>query len=126
MRSRRTWLGVPAAMAADHPPLVVRPLELAQRLDQIRHRGEAPHPQELLLQGADEPLGAPVPLRLPHEARRAGHAEEPQLALEVVAEVVAPVVVPDGQALGGPGLELAEVLPHALPERLQGLEAVAP
>src|SRR4051794_24906812 len=86
---------------------------------------ERPHPQELLLEGADEPLGTPIPLRLPHEARRAGHAEEPHLPLEVVAEVVAAVVMADGQPLGGPGLEPAEVLPHALSQWLQGLEAVA-
>src|SRR5947209_13255198 len=103
------------SMTTDQPPLVVSPPELPQRLDQFGHRGEAPHPEELLLQGADEPLGAAVALRLPHEARRAGHAEKPQLPLEVIAEVVAPVVVPDGQPLGGLGPEPAEVLPQALP-----------
>src|SRR5947209_11383776 len=99
------------SMTTDQPPLVVSPPELPQRLDQFRHRGERPGPQELLLEGADEPLGAAVALGLPHEARRAGHAEELQLPLEVVAEVVAPVVVADGQALGRLRLESAEVLP---------------
>src|SRR4051812_26952613 len=110
------------AVAADEPLLVVGPLELPQGLDQLGHRGEGPNPQELLLESADEPLGTPVALRLPHEARRAGHAQEPQLPLEVVAEVVAAMVVADGQALGRLGLEPAEVLPDALPQRLQGLE----
>ena len=67
-----------------------------------------------------------VALGLPHEARRADHAQEAQLPLEVIAEVVAAVVVADGQPHGDPRIEAAEVLPHALPERLQRLEAVAP
>src|SRR3954447_16475026 len=97
------------AVTPDQPSFVVRSLELPQRLDQLGDRGEAPHPEELLLQGADEPLGAPVALRLPHEARRAGHTQKRQLPLEVVAEVVAAVVVADRQALSGPRLEPAEV-----------------
>src|SRR3954467_13646123 len=109
------------AMTPDQPPLVVRPLELPQRLDQLRDRGERPNPEQILLQGADEPLGAPVPLRLPHEARRAGHAEERRLPLGVVAEVVAPVAVADRQPLGGLVLEPPEVLPDALPQRLRCL-----
>src|SRR5437763_890292 len=41
-------------------------------------------------------------------------------------EVPAPVIVADGQPTGDPGPEAAEVLPHLLPQRLQGLEVVAP
>src|SRR4051794_38688119 len=105
------------AMTPDQPALVVLPLELPQRLDQLGHRGEAPHPQELLLEGADEPLSSSVALGLAHEARRTGHAEELQLPLEVVAEVVAAVVMADRQATGDLRLERAEVLPDALPQR---------
>src|SRR4051794_37293534 len=111
----------PVAVASDQPPLVVRPPELPQRLDQLGHRGEAPGPQQLLLEGADEPLGTAVALGLPHEARRADHPQESQLPLEVVAEVVAPMVVADGQPTGDPGPERAEVLPHPLTQRLQRL-----
>src|ERR1700761_2381391 len=106
------------AVSPDQPSFVVRPLELPQSLDQLGHRGERPNPEELLLQGADEPLGAAVALRLPHEARRAGHAEELQLPPEVVAHVRTAVVVADRQPLGGLGPEAAEALPDALPQRL--------
>src|SRR5262249_43923386 len=61
----------------------------------------------------------------PDEARRAGHAEEAQLPLEVVADGGAAVVVPDGQTRGNPRVEAAEVLAHALAERFQRLEAAA-
>ena len=101
-RSRRTWLGVRWPWRPiSHRSLYVR-LNSRNASTSSATVAKRPHPQELLLEGADEPLGAAVPLRLPHEARRAGHAQEPQLPLEVVAEVVAAVVVADGQPLGRP------------------------
>ena len=52
------------------------------------------------LQGADEPLGASIPPGGADEGGRALDAEEGDLPLEVVADVLRAVVVPDGEAAG--------------------------
>jgi len=57
------------------------------------------HPQQLLLQGPDEPLGDAVALGGVGEARAGLDPEEVQLLLEPVADVLRPVVMPEGQAL---------------------------
>src|SRR3954463_3553404 len=103
-------------MPLDQPGRGVSLAEGEQRLTQLLDRGEAPHPQQVLLQRADEALGAAVALRRPHERRRALGAQE--LLLAVVGHVLAPVVVPDGKAAGDALREPAEVAPHALTERL--------
>src|SRR5690348_14351571 len=108
-------------MELDQPLLIAPPLELAEGLDQIGDRGEVPDPEQVLLQGPDEALRDPVSFGLPDEARRAGHAEEGQLPLEVVAPVGAAMIVPNGQPCGDPLVEAAEVLASALAERLQRL-----
>ena len=80
-----------------HPLLVIRLLELeqgqAERLDGV----EAPHPQQILLQRADEALRDTVPFGLSHETRGAFDAEERDLLLKIVREIVRPVVVPEPQ-----------------------------
>ena len=58
-------------------------------------------PQEIFLQRADEALRHAVPFGLPHEARRAVDAEERDLLLKIVGQVVRPVVVPQPQPAGG-------------------------
>jgi hypothetical protein len=68
-------------------------------------------------------LGAAVAFRRPDEGRRAGDAEKGQLFLEVVDDVLRAVIVPDGEPGGDLVIEPAEALPHALPDRLQGLKA---
>src|SRR5262245_1786010 len=90
------------AVALDQPLLVVDPLELPERLDEFGDRGELPDPEQILLQGWDQSFGDPIALGLPDEARRAGHAEELQLPLKVVAHVGASMVVADGQTGGDP------------------------
>jgi hypothetical protein len=52
-------------------------------------------------------------------------AEEAQLALEHVGHVLAPVIVPDGEATGDVLGEAAEALAHSLSDRLQCFEAGA-
>ena len=68
-RSRRTWGRASIVILLEHPVLVVRPLELQQGQTEFRDRLEAPHPQEVLLQRADEALGDSVALGLPYKAR---------------------------------------------------------
>src|SRR4051812_11544793 len=79
----------------------------------------------VLFQGPHEAFRDAVSFRLSDEAGRAGHPQEGQLGLEVVAHVGAAVVVADRQPGGDALLEAAEVLADALTERLQRLEAVA-
>src|SRR3954465_15960976 len=110
-------------MPLDQPGRVVGLAEGEQRLTQLLDRGEAPHPQQVLLQRADEALGAAVALRRPHERRRALGAQEAELLLEVVGHVLAPVVVPDGKAAGNALREPADQAPHALTERFGPPEA---
>ena len=66
-----------------------------------------------------------VAFGLPHEARRAFDAEEGDLLLKIVGQVVRPVVVTQPQPLGHAFVDAPEACPDALANRLQGLEAVA-
>src|SRR3954454_23272327 len=68
--------------------------------------------------------GSAVALRLAHERRRALDAEEAALGLDVVAHVLAPVVVAQLQAGGDVLGERAAALAHRLLGRLERLEAV--
>jgi hypothetical protein len=61
---------------------------------------------------------------LADEGRRARDAEEADLGLEVMAHVLRPVVVPKGEAAGHVSGESTEALAHALPHRLERLEAI--
>jgi len=65
----------------------------------------------------------PFALRRPHDGRRAFGAQEGDLLLKGTRHVLAPVVVADRQATGDAPGEAAEVLSHALAERLQRLKA---
>src|SRR5262249_420819 len=67
------------------PVVVVPPLELLEGLDQLDDGGEVADPEQVLFEGPDKAFGDAVALRLPDEARRAGHPQESQLLLEVVA-----------------------------------------
>src|SRR5207248_7406085 len=70
-----------------------------------------------------EPLGTAIALGRPDEGGRTLDAEEGDLRLEVVRHVLRSMVMPHGQTAGDRLAEPAEALPHALPDRLQGLEA---
>ena len=75
---------------------------------------EAPHPQQILLQRADETLRDAVPFGLPHETRGAVDAEEGDLLLEIVGQVVRPVVVTQPQPAGGTVADTAEAFADTL------------
>src|SRR3954454_20928298 len=115
----------PVAVPLDDPGLVVGLLEPLQGQAQLLDSLEAPHPEQVLLQRADEALGAAVALGLADESRRALDAEKADLGPEVMAHVLAPVIVAEPEAGGDVLGEGAEALAHRLPDRLQGLEAVS-
>src|ERR671910_276651 len=68
--------GRAVAVALDDPGLVVGALELQQRQAQLLDGGEAPYPQQVLLERPDEALDAAVALGRAHEGGRAFDAEE--------------------------------------------------
>ena len=113
------------AVALDQPLLVVAVLEREQREAQLLDRLERLHPEQLLLERADEALGAAVALGCGHERRARADAEEAALALEVVAEVLAAVVVAQAEPGGDARPVAAVVRPQPLAERLERLEARA-
>ena len=61
---------------------------------------------------------------LADEGRRACDAEAAALGLEVVARVLGAVIVAKGKAGGDVFADGAEALAHALPDRLERLEAI--
>ena len=85
---------------------------------------EAPHPQQILLQRADEAFRDAVAFGLPHEARGTFDAEERHLLLKVVGQSSSTrgrdaKPQPAGHALA----DRAEAGADALADRLQGLKA---
>ena len=113
------------AVALDQPLLVGAVLEREQREAQLLDRLERLHPEQLLLERADEALGAAVALGCGHKRRARADAEEAQFALEVVAEVLAAVVVAQAEPGGDARPVAAVVRPQPLAERLERLEARA-
>ena len=91
---------------------------LAQLLDGV----EAADPQQVLFQGPDESFGTAVALGLTDEGRRALDAEEAELALIVMGDELAAMVVADLQATGDTLGESAEAGAHALTKGLERLE----
>src|SRR5260221_9138615 len=62
--------------------------QLEQGLTQFLDGLEGLHPQQVFLERADEPLGTAVAFRRPDEGGRTGDAEEGDLLLEVVGDVL--------------------------------------
>src|SRR3954468_10047894 len=86
------------AVSLDQPGGVVCFAEREQRLPQFLDGVEGLHPQKVLLQRADEALGAAIALGCANEGRGAVNAEEGKLLLEVVRHVLRAMVVPQLQA----------------------------
>jgi hypothetical protein len=78
--------GWPEPVPLDEPGRVVGIAELEQRLAQFLDRVEGPHPEQVLLQGADEALGAAVALGRADEGGRALGAEEGEFLLEGIGK----------------------------------------
>src|SRR3954471_22978571 len=106
-------------MPFDEPGRVVELPKVEQRLTELLDGVEGAHPEQVLLEGADEALGAAVPLGGSHEGRRTLDAQEGKLLLEGVGHVLAPVIVPHGETARDLFGESAEAAPHALPDRLE-------
>src|SRR4051794_8983222 len=113
------------AVPGDEPGGVVVGDEVLQLAAQLFDGVEGMHPQEVLLQGANEAFGDAVAFGLADEGGRALEAEEADLVLEVAGQVVGAVVVAQGETLGAVPLDAAEVAQDALAYRLERLEAVA-
>src|SRR3954449_13049683 len=107
----------------DQPGRVVDLAKRQQRLTQFFNILESAHPRQVFLEGADEPLGTAIAFRGPDEGGRNLDAEESDLFLELVGHVLRSVIVAHRQTVSDRLGESAEMLPHALPDRLQGLEA---
>ena len=104
--------------------MLVEPvLELKERLPKFLDSVEGPHPQQLLLQGPDEPLGHAVALRGLDEAGTRLDAEEGDLLLKGMAHVLRAMVVPQHQAIGGVLSQWPVVfpLPGLAAQRIQAL-----
>ena len=97
------------AVAFDEPCGVVGLSERQQRLAEFLDRFEVPHPEQVLLQGSDEPLGAAIPFRCSNEGGGAFDAEERDLLLEVVRHVLRAVVMADREAASDVVGEATEV-----------------
>src|SRR5215207_2962776 len=114
------------SVTLDQPGRIVGFPEREQRLPQLLDGLEGPHPEQVFLQCADEALGTAIAFWCPHEGGRTLDAEEGQFFLEMIGHVLRAVVVAHGQTAGDCLGEPAEVLPYALADRLQRLEAGGP
>src|SRR3954470_13985109 len=113
-------------MPFDEPGGVVDLAKDQQGLTEVLDGIEGPHPEQVLLQGADEALGAAVALGGSHEGGRTLDAQEGKLLLEGVGHVLRSVIVPHGETARDLFGESAEAAPHALADRLERLEAGGP
>jgi len=113
------------AVALDDPVLVIGPLKVQEGLAQLLHGGEGSHPEEVFLEDANEALGAAVAFRGPDKGWRALDTQKGEFILKIMRHILAAMIMPQGQALGGLGCEGAEILPDPLPDGFQGLEAGA-
>src|SRR3954454_7214902 len=110
-------------MPFDEPGGVVALPKDQQRLTELFDGVEGAHPEQVLLERADEALRAAIALGGSHEGRRALDAQEGKLLLGGGGHVLAPVIVPHGQTAPDPLSKAAEAAPHALPDRLERLKA---
>src|SRR3954462_1555674 len=113
-------------MPFDEPGRVVDLPKDEQRLTELLDGVEGAHPEQVLLERANEALCTAIPLGSPHKGRRACDAQEAELLLEGVGHVLAPVIVPHGQTAPDPLSKAAKAAPHALADRLERLKAGGP
>src|SRR5215213_2245060 len=113
-------------MPFDEPGCVVALPKDEQRLTEVLDGVEGLHPQEVLLERADEALGAAISLGGSHEGGRTLDAQEGQLSLESVGHGLAPMSVPNRETAPDPRAKPAQAAAHALPDRLERLKAGRP
>ena len=112
-------------MPGDEPGFVVASGKLDERGSQLFDGVEGPHPQQVLLQGADESLCYAVALGLAHEGGRCFDPQAFDFVLEIAGHVVGAMIVTQLQSTRHTGSDGSEAPMHALAHRLQGLEAIA-
>src|SRR3954453_5642217 len=98
--SRAIFSRAEESVALEQTGRVVALAEREQGLPQLLDGLEGPHPQQVLLQRADEALGAAIAFRGADEGGRTLDAEEGDLFLELVGHVVRSVVVAHRQTAG--------------------------
>src|SRR4051794_20217968 len=81
-------------MPCRNPNFVIAPPDLQQCQAEFLDGVEAPCPEQILFQRADEAPGAAVALRPPYKGRRAGNAEEGGFALKRIRDMLAATIVP--------------------------------
>ena len=119
---RADLIGRPVPVPFAQPTGVVENRERGQRQPQFLDRGGGQNPEELLLQCPDRPFGHAVALGLTNKGGRTGHAEEPDLALEIARQAIRAVVVAQDETLGHAApLERAKVPGHPLSDRIRRL-----
>ena len=84
-------------MSLEQPVPIEPILELEQSLPQFLDGVEGSHPEQLFLQGPDEPLGHAVAFRRPDEAGAGLDSQEAELLLEGAAHVLRTLVVPQAR-----------------------------
>ena len=110
----------------DDPVVVEAPGEVAERMVELLDRAESLQREQLLLQGADEALDAPVAFGLTDEGRARLDAEGPELVLKGMRDELAAVVMAQRHACGDADLVVAPGGPDRLAQALDGLESRAP
>src|SRR5215212_84836 len=101
-------------MPFDEPGRVVDFPKDEQRLTELLDGVEGAHPEQVLLERADEALGTAIPLGGPHEGGRTLDAQDGKLLLEGVGHVLAPVIVPHGKTARALLGESAKAATHPL------------
>ena len=112
------------SVSLDDPGLIVGFLEVMERLAQLLDGLEASDPEEVFLERPDEALGTTIALGLAHVGRRAFETEEGDFFLEVVADILAAMVMTELEACGDLLGKGTEALTHPLLDRLQRLEPI--
>src|SRR5215207_9512474 len=113
-------------MPFDEPGCVVALPKDEQRLTKLLDGVEGAHPQEVLLERADEALRTAISLGGPHEGRRACDAQKGEFLLESVGHVLRSMIVARREPTRDPRGKAAKAAPHALADRLERLKAGSP
>src|SRR4249920_3269385 len=95
-------------MSGDEPGFVVASGELDERGSQLFDGVEGPHPQQVLLQGADETLCDAVALWLSHEGGRSFDSQAFDFVLEIAGHIVGAMIVTQLQSTRHPGRDGSE------------------
>src|SRR5277367_1004304 len=80
-------------MPRDEPSFIIAPGECDEFGAQFLDGFERSHPEQVLLQGSDEPLCDAIALGFAHEGRRSFDAQTFDLVLEIAGHVIGAMIV---------------------------------